>query len=180
MKYNPVQTTPFILQVKLKAKFWSLVNNTFFKYSPFFARKYRIALVKLFGGKVDWSCSLHRNSIISHPWNLKMGKLSSLAEFSWVYCLDKIEIGEKCCIGKDVYLLTGSHEINSYSFNLITFPIFIGDGVWIATRANVLPNVSIGSFSVVASGSLVVKNVEPYSIVGGNPAKFIKKRVLNG
>lgn len=179
MKYNPVQTTPFTLKVKLKSKLWSLVNFTFFRYSPFFARKFRIALVKLFGGEIDWSCSLHRNSVIDHPWNLKMGKLSSLAENTWAYCLDKIEIGEKCCIGKDVFLLTGSHEINSLNFNLITFPIVIGDGVWIATRANILPNTMIGSFSVVAAGSIVTKNIEPYSIVGGNPAKFIKKRVIN-
>lgn len=180
MEYTPVQTTPFSRNIKIKSKIWSLINITIFKYSPFFARKFRVLLVRLFGGKIDWSCSLNRLSIIDFPWNLKMSKFSSLGENSWVYCLNEIEIGKNSCIGKDVYLLTGSHNINSLKFDLITNPIIIGDGVWISTRANILPGVNLGSFSVIGIGAIVTKDVDEFSIVGGNPAKFIKKREING
>lgn len=89
-----------------------------------------------------------------------------------------IVIGEFSCIGKDVYLLTGSHDIEKATFDLVTRPITIGDGCWIATDSTVLPGIDIGDYSVVAAGSVVCRPVEPNSVVGGNPAKFIKRRIL--
>lgn len=90
-----------------------------------------------------------------------------------------ISIGEFSCIGKDVYLLTGSHDIEKNTFDLITRPITIGDGCWIATASTILPGISIGDYSVVAAGSVVCKSVDDNTVVGGNPAKFIKKRIIN-
>lgn len=90
-----------------------------------------------------------------------------------------IHIGEFSCIGKDVYLLTGSHDIEKSTFDLITRPIPIGDGCWIATASTILPGIHIGTYSVVAAGSVVCKSVESNSVVGGNPAKFIKKRIIH-
>ena len=178
MEYKPVQSTPFSLKVKIFSRVWTMVNFTLYRYSPFVSRKFRIALVKLFGGKISWTCSLNRLSVIEYPWNLTMGSLSSLGKNSWVYCLDKITIGENCCIGNDVYLLTGSHDINSVSFDLVTSPIVIENGVWVSTRAIILPNIKLSNHSVVGAGAVVTKSVESFSIVGGNPAKFIKKRTL--
>lgn len=90
-----------------------------------------------------------------------------------------ISIGDFSCIGKDVYLLTGSHDIEKDTFDLITRPITIGDGCWIATASTILPGISIGDYSVVAAGSVVCKSVDDNTVVGGNPAKFIKRRIIN-
>lgn len=92
--------------------------------------------------------------------------------------MNDINIDQLSCIGKDVYLLTGSHDIGSSTFDLVTRPITIGQGCWIATASTILPGVSIGDYSVVAAGSVVVKSIEEHSVVGGNPAKFIKKRII--
>lgn len=108
-----------------------------------------------------------------------MGANSSIGEKCWIYCLAPITIGEKCCIGKSVYLLTGSHDISSPNFNLVTKPINIGNYCWLATRVTVLPGICIGDGCVVAVNSVVSKNVESWLVVGGNPAKTIKKRVIN-
>ena len=176
--YNPIQKNSLPFKVKLYAKIWSIVNKTLFKYGLFFSKKLRIYLLNLFGAKIHNTCSINRNTIIDYPWNLTMGKKSSLGINTWAYCIDKITIGENCCIGNDVYLLCGSHNTRSSSFELVTYPILIGNGVWIATRANILPNVSLGNFTVVAMGSVVTKSTEEFDIVGGNPAKFIKKREI--
>ena len=101
-----------------------------------------------------------------------------MGEKSWVYAMDNITVGELSCIGKDVYLLTGSHDICRSTFDLVTRPITIGDGCWIATASTVLPGVTIGDYSVIAAGSVVSKNVDSNSVVGGNPAKFIKQRII--
>lgn len=135
-------------------------------------------LVRLFGGQIDWNVSLHPSANIDYPWNLKMKNKSSLGEKCWVYAMAPISIGEMSCIGKDVYLLTGSHDIEKSTFDLVTKPITIGKGCWIATSSTVLPGVTIGDYCVVAANSVVIKNWESYSVVGGNPAKFIKKRII--
>lgn len=176
INFNPVQTTPFSLKVKLKSHLWIIINATIFRLFPNQIKKTRIFLLKLFGARIAKTVNISRTAKIEQPWNLTMGHLSSLGDNSWIYCLDKINIGEKCCIGKDVYLITGSHDICDVNFNLLTAPITIKNGCWISTGAYILPGITIGEYSVIAANSHVVKSTEAFSVVGGNPAKFIKKR----
>jgi len=107
-----------------------------------------------------------------------MGDLSSLGEKSWIYAMDKITIGQKCCIGKEVHLLTGTHDISKSTFDLVIKPVTIDDYSWIATRSTILPGVTIGKLNVIAANSVVTKCTDDSIVVGGNPAKFIKKRVI--
>lgn len=178
MTYTPTQTTPFGFGYKLKSRLWNLINATLFRWSFFFMRRYRVAILKLFGAKIDWSCSIDRTATIIDPWNLYMGKMSSIGEFACIRCRGKVNIGKNCCIGRDVYLLSASHDISSPTFDMIMAPINVGNNVWIATRSTVGKGVTIGEGAVIAAESNVVKNVEPWAIVGGNPAKPIKKRVI--
>lgn len=179
LEFNPTQTTPFNLKTKIKAQVWKLINNTVFMIFPNQIKKPRILLLRLFGAKLANSVNISRTAKIDHPWNLQMGHLSSLGDYSWTYCLDRIIIGEKCCIGRDVYLLTGTHDVDDLNFKLITKPIKINDGCWIATGTYILPGVTIGEFSIVAAKSLLIKDTLPFSIVGGNPAKLIRMRNLS-
>lgn len=181
MEYNPIQTNAMPIKDKIKNLFWTYINMTLFRFTPShfkIFRKFRVGLLKMFGAKLDWTVSIHPTAKIDYPWNLSMGNKSSLGENSWVYAMDSISIGEKTCIGKEVYLLTGSHNISSLTFDLVTKPIAIGDNIWIATGAMIMPGIIVNDFSVVAAGSVVIKNVECQSIVGGNPARFIKNRFL--
>lgn len=181
MEYNPVQTNTISNKDKVKNLIWQAVNSTLFRFSPShfsIFRKYRVALLRLFGAKVNWSASIHPTAKIDYPWNLVMGNKSSIGEKCWIYAMATITIGDVSCIGKDVYLLTGSHDIDSKNFDLITKTITIGSACWISTKSIVLPGVVIEDFAVAAAGSVVVKNVEKNIVVGGNPAKPIKKRVI--
>ncbi len=141
-------------------------------------------LLRMFGAKLlvrkRSYVSIQPGASIASPWNLEVGDLSSIGDNSWVYALDKITIGEKTCIGEYVKLLTGYHDIATWNFQFKTKPISIGSCVWIATGATVLPGVTIGDGAVVAAGAVVTKDVEPWTVVGGNPAKFIKNRVISG
>lgn len=181
VKFNPVQTNEMPRSEKIMNMIWGMVNSTIFRITPpilSINRKLRVLMLRAFGAKVSMSASIHPSAKIDYPWRLTMGDRSSLGEKAWAYCLNSITIGENTCIGKDVYLLTGSHDISSPNFNLITKPITIGDGVWVATGSMILPGITLADMTVVAASSVVVKSSEPNDVVGGNPAKFIKKREI--
>lgn len=178
LDYHPIQKSNIKLSIKILDHLWRVVNYSIFRVFPNQIKKPRVFLLRLFGAQVASTVNINRTAIIDHPWNLKMGHLSSLGDNSWAYCLDKITIGKKCCIGKDVYLLTGSHDVTDKNFELVTKPIVIKDGSWISTGAYILPGVIINEFSVVAAQSVVVKSTEAFSINGGNPAKFLKERII--
>lgn len=135
-------------------------------------------LLHAFGANISWQASVHPKAKIDYPWNVTIGAMSSLGARSWTYALAPITIGEKTCVGEAVMLLTGTHDIDSPTFALVKKPITIGDGCWIATEATILPGITIGNYAVVGAKSLVCKNVNEQSVVGGNPAKFIKNRNL--
>ena len=180
-EFEPIQTNAMPNGDKLKNMAWKLVNRTLYRFTPpilTIFRKWRVLLIRMFGGKVAWDASLHPSAVIDYPWNLQMGSRASLGERCWVYAMAPVSIGNQSCIGKGVYVLTGSHDIGSRNFDLVVRQVSIGDGCWVATSSAVLPGVSIGDFSVVAAGSVVARDVEAWTVVGGNPAKFIKKRVI--
>lgn len=177
-EFNPIQSTQYSICYKIKSRLWRFVNATLFRLTPWFMRRTRVAILKLFGAKLEWNCSVSNKAEIVDPWNLTMGSLSSLDEYCCIRCRGKVTIGEKVCISRGVYLLSASHNIYSRNFEMTTAPIVIEDNCWIATRSMIGKGVTIGEGTVVAAYSNVIKNIEPWSVVGGNPAKSIKKRVI--
>ena len=103
----------------------------------------------------------------------------------------KLYIGSYCSIALGVqFLLGGEHQlysISTYPFKVLSFGesreagskgnIVVKDDVWIGTNAIICSGVTIGQGAIVAAGAVVTKDVEPYAIVGGNPAKLIKYRI---
>ncbi|MBQ3441685.1 MAG: sugar O-acetyltransferase [Selenomonadaceae bacterium] len=87
-----------------------------------------------------------------------------------------ITIGDGVLIGHNVVLATATHDLApSKSRKLHYKPIVIGDNAWIGSNSVILQGVTIGEWAVVAAGAVVTKDVEPYTVVGGIPAKFIRK-----
>ena len=95
----------------------------------------------------------------------------------------KICIGNNVLIGPNVVLRSSNHSFESIDKPVIEQgmkdgEIIIEDDVWIGSNAVILPNCKIGEGSIVAAGAVVTSNVESYTVVGGVPAKLIKKRVI--
>lgn len=103
--------------------------------------------------------------------------------------IDKLYIGDYVCIGAEaVILMGGNHTHRMDWFSLYPFldnikeayigkgDTYIHDGVWIGMRAMIMPSVTIGEGAIIAANSVVTKDVAPYSIVGGIPAKHVKYR----
>lgn len=111
---------------------------------------------------------------------ITIGKNTTVGYHTFIFSSKQVTIGENCLIAPFVYIVDSDHGIDKAM--LInnqpnqTAPIVIKDDVWIGTGAKILKGVTIGQGAVVASGALVKSDVEPYSIVGGVPAKVIGER----
>jgi putative colanic acid biosynthesis acetyltransferase WcaF len=108
-----------------------------------------------------------------------MGSMVIVGDKAELYSLGKIVIGDGTMISQEAYLCAGTHDYSDVSLPLVTLPIEIGAEAWICARAFVCPGVKVGTGAVVGACGVVVKDVEPWTVVGGNPAKFIKNRELH-
>ena len=127
------------------------------------------------GSKVSWKPSVK----CTFPWKLTVGDHSWIGEEAWLLNLDEIRIGANVCISQRVFLCTGSHDWAKESFDLITKPIIIEDGVWICANVFVGPGVTIGENTVVTAGSVVTKDLPAGMICSGNPCVPVKKRKIS-
>lgn len=90
----------------------------------------------------------------------------------------EIRIGDNCMMGPGVHIYTATHPLHPKdraAGKEFGKPVTIGDNVWIGGRAVINPGVTIGDNSIIASGAVVVKDVPPNTVVGGNPAVIIKE-----
>ncbi len=143
---------------------------------PFYAP--RRVLLRCFGAKVGRNVNIANTATIYFPWNLEMGDWSAIGEHAVVYNLGKVSIGEKTTISQRAHLCAGSHDYTMPSLPLLTPPVAIGDQAWVCADAFVGPGVVVGEGAVIGARAVAVKNVEPWSVVAGNPVRFVKKREL--
>lgn len=94
-----------------------------------------------------------------------------------IVCFNKIIIGENVAISKGVIIRDSDNHIINNQVDDMTKPIEIGDHVWIGLRAIILKGVKIGNGSVIAAGAVVTRDVPPYSLVAGVPARVIKENI---
>ncbi len=164
---------------KLRRLMWNVCCFLLFRpfAGPLF-RQWRNVVLRLFGMKMGSNCAINARAKIWAPWNVILGQFVSIGAKSQVYAVDNIMIGDKVTISQGAYLCTASHDINSINKPLIHKPIKINAFAWVCADTFVGMGVTIGEGAVVGARAAVFKDVEPWTVVGGNPAKFIKKRVI--
>jgi acetyltransferase-like isoleucine patch superfamily enzyme len=111
-----------------------------------------------------------------HPWGVHIGHHSIVGNDAFLDGRFDLTIGNNVNIAGEVRIYTLEHDIASPTFGGSGGPVTIQDWVYIGTRVTILPGVKIGEGAVIASGAVVTKDVAPWTLVGGVPAKFIKNR----
>jgi putative colanic acid biosynthesis acetyltransferase WcaF len=144
-------------------------------YSLIISSALRVALLRMFGARIGSGVVVRANVNVSYPWRLTLGDDVWLGEEVMILSLAPVVIESSVCISQRAFLCTGSHDFRSEKFSLVTKPITVRGGSWIAAQAFISPGVDIGEGSMVCAGSVVVENVPPKCIVRGNPAQVVKQ-----
>lgn len=158
---------------------WSFCWGLFASWIPRnMASGWKRCLLRLFGAKIAKTAAVYSSAKVYYPANLTMDDYACLASDVDCYNVAPIHIGKFATVSQGAMLCTASHDITSPNHELITAPIIISDQAWVAAGAFVGMGVNIGEGAVVGARAAVFKGVNPWDVVGGNPAKFIKKREI--
>lgn len=140
---------------------WYITETLFFSTPLPFPTFLKKTLLQLYGATVGIGV------IGNNVW---------IGEGVWIDNLTKVKIGNNVCISQGAYIMTGNHNYKKDTFDLMVQPVIIEDGVWIGAKVVVCPGVKLKNHSVIAVGSVVTKDTEPYTVYQGNPAKEVRKR----
>ncbi len=155
---------------------WSFVQATLYRWSFHTFNRWRAMLLRLFGAKIGHGCLLRRTSTVYYPWLLEMGSVCCLGDMAQIYNLGKVTLGDRVTISQEAYICAGSHDYTDLTMPLLTPPVVLKDDCWICARAFVGPGVTIGEGAIVGAVAVAMRDVPDWTIVAGNPAKFIKVR----
>jgi putative colanic acid biosynthesis acetyltransferase WcaF len=170
---EPPRRSPWSARAKLVRVLWALVYATIWKIVPTDAARAR--LLAMFGAKIGPGVRIHRAVRIEIPWNLEIGAQSVVCRGAILYCLGKVEIGDRCLIGPFVHLCAGTHDYTDPRFTLLREPITIGDACVLMSDAFVAPSVTLAPGTVARPRAGIFKNTNADCVYAGNPAKAIEQ-----
>lgn len=156
---------------------WAVLTP-FFRFSPrpFFG--WRRFLLRLLGARIGEKTNIYSSAIVYMPWNLTIGEQSAIGEWALIYNLGKVTIGSQTTVSQRVHICSGTHDYEDPALPLIKPEVVIRDRAWICADAFLGPGVIVGEGAVIGARAVVCKDVEPWSVVAGNPAMTIKKRIM--
>jgi putative colanic acid biosynthesis acetyltransferase WcaF len=163
---------------RVKETLWLIVSTCLFRLCPLKLSGLKAAVLRCFGASVGRGVVIKPDVKITFPWKLTLEDHAWLGEECWLLNLAPITIESNVCISQRAFLCTGNHDYKSPAFDLITKPIHIENGAWIGAGSFVSPGLSVGSHVVLTAGSVATTDLEPFGIYQGNPAVFVKKRVM--
>ncbi len=157
---------------------WFFLGSPILRCSVLPSSSIRVFLLRAFGARIGSGVVIKPGVRIKNPWRLSVGDHCWLGEDCWIDNIGDVVIEDDVCISQGAYLCTGNHDWSDTAFGLIVKPIYLHQGSWVGARALIAPGVALGKCSIAAAGSIVRESVAPYQIVGGNPAVFLRSRVI--
>lgn len=133
-------------------------------------------LLRLFGAKLGPECHFYPKSRIWAPWNLICADRVTAGDDAELYNPSPLFMGSHCIVSQGAYICGATHEYNSPEFRYVHFPMRLGAYSWICARATVNPGVNVGAGAILALGSVATRDLEPFGIYAGVPARKVKER----
>ncbi|MEG4144366.1 hormogonium polysaccharide biosynthesis acetyltransferase HpsU [Microcoleus sp. Pol12B5] len=158
---------------------WWFVQGIAFPLTPHPFNRIRSGLLRLFGAKIGRGVIIRPTARFTYPWKIAIGDYSWVGDDVVLYSLDRIAIGKHCVLSQKSYLCTGTHNPHDPAFGLITAPVIINNGVWIAADCFIGPGVEIGANALIGARSSVFKNMPASFVCTGTPCRPRYQREIN-
>ena len=159
--------------VLLARVLWGFLKPLF-RWSPRICYGWRNFLLRRMGAKIGHGVRIYPSAHIFYPWRLVVGNDVIIGWDTEIYSLGTITIGDSVIISQRAHLCAGSHDYRQAHLPLLRPPITVESGCWICADAFIGPGSTVGHGSVVAGRAVVVKDVPPNTLVGGNPARPLR------
>jgi putative colanic acid biosynthesis acetyltransferase WcaF len=173
------RTTIVIGASRFRQVCWYFVNILFFKNPLVVFSPLKTGLLRMFGARLGKGIVIKPAVNVKFPWKLQMGDHCWIGEGVWIDNLSDVIIGSHVALSQGSMLLSGSHAYRKTTFDFISAPITLEDGVWICAKAIVLGGTTCRTHSILTAGSVSDKELEPYTIYKGNPAVAVKTRTIS-
>ena len=111
------------------------------------------------------------------PWNLEIGASAAVGDRVNLYALGPITIGARATVSQGAHLCAGTLDISDPTRPLLKLPITIGSDAWVCADAFIGPGVTLGEHAIVGARAVAMKDVPAHTIVVGNPARQIKRKI---
>lgn len=160
----------FLLQMKFFLIAW--INASYNLFPSYLSRFY----LRIFGIKFGRKSCIHRGCKFFHIGKIVAGDNVIINFGCYLDNRRGIIIGNNVDLAHNVKIYTLGHNINSPKFEAVGKPVVIEDNVFVFSNAMIMPGVTIHEGAIVLPGAVVTKDVEPFKVVGGNPAKVVKER----
>lgn len=157
---------------------WQVVYTLLFLTTPRPLHKWRVFLLSIFGAKLGRGCCIYPTAKIWAPWNLSCGDSVAVGDGANIYNPARVTLDSHCIISEGAFLCAATHDPNDFNFRLYSKPIFVGSYAWVGARSNILPGVTVGQGAVLGLGSTATKDLQPWCIYVGSPARMISRRTL--
>jgi acetyltransferase-like isoleucine patch superfamily enzyme len=165
---------------QLKYRVWLLLHGLKFLMLLWVGRVpshlVRKMLYRSMGMKIGQNSSVYMGAEVRHPAAVEIGDNTIIGHGAILDGRHGIRIGNNVNFSTGVWIWTVQHDHNDPLFGDVGGPVVIEDNAWVSCRTVILPGVTIGEGAVVAAGAVVTKNVQPYTVVGGVPAKKLADR----
>lgn len=173
---DPYSKPVFGLANKAARSLWWLCYTVFFRISPKPMFAWRRLILRVFGAHLGKGVAIHPGARIWAPWNLHCRDMVAVANGAEIYNPAVVFLGSHAIISQDAYLCGASHDYNDPDFPFFSKPITVGDYAWVCARACVMPGVTIHDGAVLGLGSVATRDLEPWFVYAGSPAKPVRKR----
>lgn len=140
------------------------------------ANRLRCLLWRGLGARIGRRTSIHRNCRFYRPSHVEVGDHCVILRDVLLDGRRNLTLGDNVNISEGVLIFSLHHDMSSPTFEAVGGPVVIGDHVFVGARAILLPGVTVGRGAVVAAGAIVTKDVDPFAIVGGVPARQMGTR----
>ena len=168
--------SPWSARQKAGRALWYIVEATLFRYSPRVCYGFRRGLLRCFGASIGPRVFIRSSVKIEVPWHLTIAADARIGDEVILYCLGNVTIGARAMVSQYSHLCAGTHDYTLASLPLIRSPIVIGADAWVAADVFVGPGVTIGEGAVVGARSSVHRDLPPWMVCVGNPARPVKPR----